>query len=317
MTEADWHTRITQDLATIRTDHEHGASYLAQFALALLAYCGDLPQIAQISEAETVATLQEVCRTMAQARPSMASFAHIASRVLATLYTSATPLVAAHATIQELQGNLMAAPIRIAARLGALLPPSARIVTLSRSETVLRVLTARAHHLGSVTVLESRPGGEGAVVARELTGQWHTHTPPIPITLMADAAMMLAVADATCCVVGADALLAEGFAVNKVGIHPLALAARAAHIPCYVLAETTKIAPRSWPWSAEHFDPALILPDPPPGMTVDATVFERVPLALVTLITEMGILPGEQIAAMAAELDEGYAEVAGHAPLLP
>ncbi len=296
----DLRHHIASEIAAIRGDHERGASAIAQRAVRLLrAICragisGDAPA------ADALALLRETCDQVEGARPSMAPLAHVARRVaLAAGGDDALPaLQAAQSTIDALITEAQVAPEHIGARLMERLPEHARIVTLSRSATVTRVLQSAAEHIAAVTCLESRPGGEGADAAREIAAA----LPHARARLVADAAMSLAVAEADCAVAGVDALLAEGYAVNKTGTHPLALAAQAAHIPMYVLAERAKIAPADWQWQPERFDPALIAPNPIPGVTVEAVVFERVPLALVTVIGPGGITTPDEIRRIAHEL---------------
>ena len=128
---------------------------------------------------------------------------------------------------------------------------------------------------------------------------------PGRVWLLADAAAYLALEDATACVVGADALLASGAFVNKTGTHPLALCAQARGVPVYVVAERVKIAPASWRWQGETFDPALLLPTPVAGLQARAEPFEQVPLPLVTVLTENGELSRSDLTREAEALDGG------------
>jgi translation initiation factor 2B subunit (eIF-2B alpha/beta/delta family) len=295
---------IARKLAELRADHEHGASAIAQGAARLLARicaagtAGELPPDAARD------LLRATCREVAAARPSMAPLAHVASRVWRATQegNAATGLAAAQREIDAILAEARTAPDRIAAHLGARLTPAARVVTLSRSATVTHALLANADRISAITCLESRPGGEGATAAREMAAGLAARGWAGTMRLVADAALALAVAEADGAVVGADALLADGFAVNKVGTHPLALAAHAAGIPCYVVAERMKIAPAGWRWQPERFDPALIAPDPIPGVAVEAVVFERTPLTLVTLLGQDDIMDAREVAQQAASL---------------
>ena len=55
-------------------------------------------------------------------------------------------------------------------------------------------------------------------------------------------------------VLGADSVRANGDVVNKVGSYPLALVAREARVPVYVLAETLKIAAPDFPLQLEPLE---------------------------------------------------------------
>ena len=90
----------------------------------------------------------------------------------------------------------------------------------------------------AVLVAESRPGREGVGVAERLAEDGDAS-----VTLTTDAAFPaeLRQFEAGALVVGADRVLPDGRVVNKVGTHGSALAARAAGIPCYVVAASDKV----------------------------------------------------------------------------
>lgn len=193
------------------------------------------------------------------------------------------------------------APGQIAAQLGPLLSAAARIVTLSGSATVMHCLAANAAQIAAITVLESRPGGEGIATARDLaaTAAWR-------VELFPDAAMLLALDGATHVIIGADALLVEGTFANKTGTHPLAQLAHDHALPVIVTAESLKVAPTSWQWQPEHFPVDLMTSEPLPDVTVSVPAFERVPLALATVISERGALGADAITALAATAENGF-----------
>ncbi len=319
--------RVASRLAEIRADHEHGAGYLAQRGCDLaLALCDACDQ-GDITPDAAMLLLRQLCRDLARARMSMAPLVAVATLIdreiqpddeaqLPPGHLSALSRVVA--VTKKIQDIWQRAPGEIATHLRNRLPANAHVVTLSRSAVVEQALMRNADLIATVTVLESRPGGEGVDVARHLAASGHDWS----IRLVPDAAAALAVHDATCCLAGADALLpgagwsgasgAEppaGFAVNKTGTYPLALAARAAGIPCYVLAESLKIAPANWQWQAEIFSPDLVTSAPIPGVTVEAAAFERVPLDLVVVLSEDGVLNATAIAARVLDLSAGYARL--------
>ncbi|RLG04449.1 MAG: ribose 1,5-bisphosphate isomerase, partial [Thaumarchaeota archaeon] len=110
------------------------------------------------------------------------------------------------------------------------------ILTHSCSHTVLKVLE-RAHEEGKkfrVIVTESRPLLEGRETASELLSK------SIPVTLIVDAAICTVMRDVDKVMIGADAILADGSIVNKVGSLPIALAAYASNVPLIVVVESLK-----------------------------------------------------------------------------
>lgn len=305
--EAIMRQHIRENLTLIRDDHVHGASMIARQAAMMLWRVCLLHLLEEVNAAEVLGELRATCRTLAHLRPSMAPLVQLASAVmLAAQRDDPAEALRAAAELVRNGGPMLRYNREIVPHLAERLGQQARVVTLSHSATVIDALTACRKHLAAVTFLESRPGGEGLAAAQQF--KWRIDGwPDVPsLTLMADAASALAVAQASCVVVGADALLAGGFAINKVGTLPLALAAHAVGVPVFVLADTTKIAPASWEWHAEAFDPSLLVPEPCLGLSVDATVFERVPLALVTVLCQTGELAHREISAQAQALDGGY-----------
>lgn len=121
--------------------------------------------------------------------------------------------------------------------LRAKLPRGATVVTISYSSSVLAALARRDL---VVVVAESLPGGEGRRTLRKLrTMKVHAHL--VPDGLTADA-----VAKADAVVVGADAIT-PSVVVNKAGTLSLALSAQYHHVPCYVIADRSKVVGASWP----------------------------------------------------------------------
>ena len=108
--------------------------------------------------------------------------------------------------------------------------------------------------------------------------------------LVTDAQMALAAEEAEAAVIGADALTADGGAVNKVGSHLLALAAKAAGIPFYVVAESFKRLPADAPPPVhEEMDPDELGHRLDEAVRQRNTYFEAVPAELITaIVTEQG-----------------------------
>ncbi len=97
------------------------------------------------------------------------------------------------------------------------------VATISRSHVVERALLKAKH----VLALESQPGGEGLELARFVRGRGKL------ATTFPDSAMGYVVKGCDVVVVGADAVMRDGF-VNKTGTLPLALTAKHLSKPFYV-----------------------------------------------------------------------------------
>ncbi len=184
------------------------------------------------------------------------------------------------------------------------------LYTHSRSGTVERVLVrlaaerATAGQPAEIVVSASYPGFEGRAAATALAeAGWS-------VTLVADAACGIFVSETAAVVCGADSVLADGRVVNKVGTYPLALAARAAHVPFYVLCETLKIAAPGFLLALEQMPPEEILPTPNPGVTALNPYFDITPAADVTAVfTERGRLTPALLADQAALVARALAAV--------
>lgn len=294
---------ITTAIAEIAADHEHGAGWLARASARLLEEV--------CARAATDATLrlsQDVARQLAATRPSMAAVANTVARVwqagTLTDVSTAERLRAMGREAGRLQGHWDAAGPTIAAYAAPLL--AGALYLHSRSATVdatLRAIAASRTDL-RVIVGESRPGGEGVALARALLAEgWD-------VTLAADAACGVLMRDVDAVVIGADSIRADGSLVNKVGSFPLAMAARSAGVPLYVVCETLKIAPFELPLALESLPPAALMASPPAGLAVNTTAFDVTPAELVTgVVTENGLTTTAEIERLAALASEAYREL--------
>jgi translation initiation factor 2B subunit (eIF-2B alpha/beta/delta family) len=168
------------------------------------------------------------------------------------------------------------------------LPPCASAATLSSSTAVEATLRRLGPRVERLYVAESRPALEGVGLAERLASSG------LSPTIVADAALPGLVGSVDIVLTGADAVTERSF-VNKAGSYALALAAREADVPLFVLAETRKILPEGLTRRPAPGDPAGLHPEPPDGISVENVLFEPVPLALVrAVVTEDGPLgPGE------------------------
>jgi translation initiation factor eIF-2B subunit delta len=111
------------------------------------------------------------------------------------------------------------------------------VVTHSASSSVTAALRTARSRVRAVICTESRPGEEGARLARRLSREG------FDARVVPDAEMARVCASVDLALTGADAVTDEG-AINKVGTHLLALAARENEAPFYVLAGTSKLLPQ-------------------------------------------------------------------------
>jgi len=191
--------------------------------------------------------LLEVAYALLHAQPSMAPLLRLANQA-ALAADAPDPRRSLARSLGEFRSLVRTAPRRIARQFAQALRPGIGVVaTYSYSSTVLHALQHSRKRIVRVLCSESRPGNEGHVTARQLarTG--------IEVVLMTDAALLSQLPRADLFLSGADAVEHFGF-VNKVGTEALVMRARRAHIPVWVLADTSKLLPVGAKWD-RHLRP--------------------------------------------------------------
>lgn len=290
-------TGVAEALERLRLDRSHGAGWLAREAVRGMA------QVVESHPADTtpdlLSYLRPTARAFALARPSMAPLANIVAFVLDRVLAQAD--VASAANIRRMVRSAVEEAARLSEAASDAAAAQARqhlagtVLTHSYSSTVVAALIGARDQIERVVVTESRPLYEGRATARELAAAG------LHVSLITDAQAGVFVRDAQVVVVGADSVLEDGSVVNKAGTSLLALAARAAKAPLYVVAETLKIAP--WPArdvQLEDNDPSEVASTVPADVHVHNVYFDRTPARLVTgLVTERGVLTRRQVREMA------------------
>jgi translation initiation factor eIF-2B subunit delta len=217
---------------------------------------------------------------LASVRPSIAPFCNLGNAV-----QEASPrgTLAVHSAISALAQKEKEAPALIAKQVLAL--SGDVFITLSYSGTVMQCLTELAKSRDvRVIVLQSLPLGEGSMTCTRLLEKG------VRAEMVDDSMAFAAMAEADQCLVGADAVTAEGV-VNKVGTAALALAARQHGKGCHVVTSTLKVAP------IRTHD--LMLSEEAAPYRRRHQVFELTPLELFTdLITDEGSISPQDMAAL-------------------
>jgi translation initiation factor 2B subunit (eIF-2B alpha/beta/delta family) len=122
-------------------------------------------------------------------------------------------------------------------------PSDARVLTLSRSESVQRSLVGLGpgKRPREVVVLESLPGGEGRAQARDL------HRAGLRVRCADDTEGPALARSVDLFLIGADAVYEDGSVVHKVGTRRLARVARRSGVPVVVLTGYSKAVRRHRP----------------------------------------------------------------------
>lgn len=284
----------------IRNDKIHGASQLARQAVAVLKSAAERSRAD--SAEQFLLEQREIGERLMSAHPAMAPLFNIVCHLLDIITTQTGGLDSASikrftiARAEEIIKDSQQAVVRIAQFASGLIAAGDRIMTHSYSSTVEMALKEAFIRLQNIEVVTTRsgPGRTGERIARQLGAHG------IPVTFIEDAAMGLYISTVNKVLVGADRVCADGKVVNGVGTYQLALAAREAGIPFYVLCETLKFDPRlnsdEVDLEEKEIQEVVALGVLPPEVKVKNPHFDITPLGLVTgIVTENGLLMPEAV----------------------
>lgn len=265
--------RLLRALAAVGADRRHGARGLAGTTLAAIART--LAAWELLPPDDPRRYCRAIARALGTSQPAMGPFQQWSlewARIARTV-PSERLVRSLRKWARERAARWRDEPNRIAATVRRLFPPDARVVTISRSDSVRRALESlpRGRRPAEVIALESRPGGEGGAFARDLRRSG------VRAQVVPDLAGRRAAGRADLVLLGADAVYADGSVVHKVGTRPLALAARHAGVAVVVVVGTLKGVERR-------------RPSRPLG-----PLFDRTPARLVSAYwTDRGAFPGGQ-----------------------
>jgi len=280
-------------LSRLGRDRTRGARALSREALTMIADAVRRGEGDALSSRELSATAS----ALRLAQPAMGTFQRWADD-LARLGRAPTAGDRRRALVRWLtheRGLLERELPRIAATAKSRLAPRARVVTLSRSQTVLAALTGLPprRRPSEVVVLESRPGGEGRRFATDLKESG------LPARWVHDGRRAAAVQEADVVVIGADTILRDGSILHKVGTRTLAQLAHRAGVPVYVVAGRTKALDRTGP------------------ARLQAPLFDRTPARWITEFwTEDGAVPAARWRGTPAFKDRSASRRSGGAAAL-
>ncbi|NHN61126.1 MULTISPECIES: NUDIX domain-containing protein [Halorussus] len=289
------YSRVAPTVDQVAEDEDHGSAYVSVRALEVLRdragsfaerNAGGWPQLADLAE------------RLLDARPSMAAVGNRVNRAMADAADDGRTAGAVERAARDGIERAYRAGDR-AAELAADEIRGERVLTLSRSGTVLDALPAAA----AASVAESRPAREGVGVAEALAEGADGERPDVTLHTDAAAAHVLATGEVDAVVVGADAVLPDGRVVNKTGTRGTALAAAREGVPVYAVAAGDKV----------RTDETVHLEDGDPGAVYDGEAdlevlnptFDVTPADLVSgVVTERGMLDADGVSAVAEELRE-------------
>lgn len=274
---------LEEELARLLGDRESGASEIEGRLAALLLAAPD----ADLSEA-----VRSLPGRLAATFPQMANLADLAEELEAAVPAGPAALRERLVRRRDARRSAIGA---IADALERRLPAGDLLVfTLSKSGTVTGVLLdlARRGRRLNALVAESRPGGEGARLARELGEHGIRSRVCDDLLLLSlvppDAAVRRppGYTGSTVVIVGTDAIHPDAL-VNKVGTRALLDIARASGVPAFVLGTAAKV----------RRDPA------PKAL---GSLFEPIPAAGLDVLTEEAAAFGESSGAPVDSVRTGH-----------
>ena len=170
-----------------------------------------------------------------------------------------------------------------------------RVLTHCHSSTVTSMLR-KAKLDGKtfeVVCTESRPVFQGRLTAKEMLDSG------IKTTMIVDSAVRHFMNEIDLVVVGADAITSEGNIINKIGTSMVALAAKEARTPFYVVSELLKFDPVTVRGDYERIEersPKEVWADPPSGLIIRNPAFDVTRREFIHgIICEEGIISPHSI----------------------
>jgi len=280
-----------QDLAT---DNTSGATELIHKLLALCENCAIGYQLDELREGF------DLLENAQQSMPSLHAVLHILKSDFLPRLRENEETADAIAYLSQLDKILSESGVAIAAIFAEKFSSPQCVATISRSSTVLASLLRMHEHgmLKDAFVLEARPMTEGHRSIRDL------HERGVNATLMVDAAMAVAVAQADFAVVGADSISADGYLLNKTGTLPLAICCKEFGIPLYVVCDSLKFSPqlRGDILVEDRPGEELLTPEEEDGFAIWNRYFEWTSVDYVKeFITERGCFTPDQLSALVGE----------------
>lgn len=280
----------TEDIALDRT---HGSSALAEEALQVLRDAAGEARHAGDPRAWTV--LRALADRLVESRPAMAA---VCSRIEAAMARASADASAGSVERETHAGIRLGREADAAAAVAAASAIAGRrVLTLSRSETLMEAVRLADPPPRELIVAASDPGGEGHEVAR----QWAAAG--LNVLRIPDTAVSQTLVDgaAEVVLVGADALLPDGDLINKSGTLAAALAAREARVPFLCAVSIDKLR-RDNTVILKALPTAAVFPGHLEGPPARASLFDRTPARLVTAyLTERGRLEPEALRRIAEQ----------------
>jgi len=284
-----------QQQAAIMTDQLSGAVDITRATAQMLMSFAKEETTNSLTDMS--ARLRQIAREVLTAQSGMASPVSLFNRVFFAVGAEADVDAARlllEDTAQRFLQEQTTARDSLCRKATALIPDRVSILTHSASSTVLQTLlhASEAGRHPTITCLEARPLYEGRQLAARLAEN------NIDATLIIDSAAYAILQNVEIVLLGADSLTKDGV-ISKVGSGGLAVCAQSLGIPCYFLADTSKVWPDALGSQPVHERaPASVWPDAPENVKVRNLFYDLTPWTAVSgIMTEQGLLTAGEIRA--------------------
>lgn len=175
-----------------------------------------------------------------------------------------------------------------------LIKPGATILTLCHSTSAVNAIIAAKEKVKGVYCCETRPLYQGRITARELSGAG------IKVNLIVDNAASTVLKKCDYFFTGADAFLADGDVINKIGTSQISGICKNYGVKHYVFCSTHKFEPASFfgkDEPIEERDPKEVWEKAPKKIRVLNHAFDRTDSQLIEgIVCELGVFPPEALA---------------------
>ena len=177
----------------------------------------------------------------------------------------------------------------------SMIKKNSNIMVHCHSHSVMDMLKKAKKKINIVYCTETRPLYQGRISAKEL-GNAGLNT-----IMIIDSATSTVMKDCDYFFTGADAILADGDLINKIGTNQISIVAEKYHTPHYALCSTHKFEPSTFFGKEEPIEQRSvkeIWDKKPKHVKIKNPSFDRTDSNLVEgIISELGVMPPEQFAA--------------------
>jgi translation initiation factor eIF-2B subunit delta len=285
--------KVLREIAQLKDDDIHGASWLSLHALNTLILAASESQVERV--ADFIREIKEVAERLTAARPSITPITNYANQFLHQVITRSQNEnnIEALKSFAEIKGKELVKSATKAVSKAVeyacgIVGDLDTIIICSYSSTVCQVLELARQRETRFRVMaaESKFNDKtyGEIAARQLMKN------EIPVEIVPDTQISHRISKADKALVGADSITADGYLINGKPTLQLAQAAKNKKIPLYVVCESAKFTIRGYITQSKELEPS----------------FDKTPLNLVTaIITEKGtMLPGLVMAYIEEKAEE-------------